>query len=228
MKHNYYLPHNDAGKILWFENFFGKLAGYATLLGITAAQMAALENDKKMFTTVVSTLQQIKDFLKSLATFKIEISNGKATGDKNMPLPAAIVPPVAVVEGIFNRVGELVAAIKLNPAYTDTIGNDLGIIGTEINPDFATAKPLPKLSIRNSLAYVKWKKEHTDAADVYADYDDGGGFKFIARITVNHFADPHLPAAGITKIFKYKLRYVVDDHQVGFWSDDEEITVTGI
>lgn len=228
MKHNFYLPTNDTGKVIWFENFYTKLLVYAAILGITPAQLADLEKDKKMFAAVVVALQTIKDYLKSLATFKREIANGTAAGAKDMPVPTMDTPPTAVTEGIFNRVTSLIKVIKVNANYTETIGNDLGIIGTEINHDFDNAKPAPKLSLRNSSVYVKWKKEQTDAVDIDADYGDGSGFAHIARVTTNHFVDPHLPATGESKIYRYKLRFVVDDEQVGLWSDDEEITVTGI
>ncbi len=228
MEHKYYLPRTDTGKVIWLVTFANALGIYATALGLTPGQVAAVLADAGYFAEVIPLLAAFKDYLKTIATYKDQLCNGSPTPIGGFPTAPATPISTAVTAGIFARTTELVRHIKSNPAYNQTMGEALGIIGEEINPDFDTIQPQPKVAHKNGHAYVKWTHQGTEAADVYADNDDGGGFKLVARITTTHYLDPHLPAAGSSKIYKYKLRYVVNDEQVGEESAPVSITVTGV
>ncbi|MES2622698.1 MAG: hypothetical protein V4615_17750 [Bacteroidota bacterium] len=168
-----------------------------------------------------------KDYFQTLTTYKNELRDGSDAPIGGFPAPPAVAAIAPVLAGVFKRNTELVRTIKAHPAYTETMGQNLGIIGAEIDPDFGTIQPEPKTSLKNAHAYLRWSHEHTEAADVYADYGDGAGFVLAGRISSTHYLDPHLPAAGVSKVYKYKLRYVVNDEQVGVESNPVSITVTG-
>ena len=228
MKHQFYLPSSDKDRAVWLQNFSTKLAVYAVLLSIAPGTLTSVHNDSEFYSQLVLFIKQIKDYLKNLISFKKVLSTGVSAGVIDVAAAPVIGMHTAVEAGIFNRIGDLVVIIKRNPNYTEAIGNDLGIIGTEINIDFSTAKPDVTLTLKNAHVYSKWGKEHADSVDIKADYDDGAGFVTVGRISPNHFLDPHLPPAGQTKIYKYTFRFVVEDEEVGLWSDPLEITVTGI
>ena len=228
MKHQYYLPDDDAGKVLWINAFAEKVDVYAATLGIAAGTVTAVQNDAEYFSNVVTTLSGFRDYFQAITAYKNALRDGSPTPIGGFPVPPVAPTATAVTAGIFKRMADLVQTIKSNPAYNQTIGEAMGIIGAEINPDFDTIQPQPKVSLKNGKAYVKWKREHTDAVDVYADHGDAAGFTLVARILKTSYLDPQLPAAGQTKIYKYKLRYVVNDAQVGVESDPVSITVTGV
>jgi hypothetical protein len=227
MEHEYYLPKDDPGKVLWLQNFGLKLPTYATTLGISSGILTSVSNDATYYGLVIGLLGPFKEYGKAIIAYKDALRDGSPTAIGDFPSPPAIPAFTAVPAGVFIRLRDLVKTIKAHPNYTSTIGTDLGIIGTEINPDFATIKPHPKVSLKNSHAYLQWAHEHTDAADIKADYGDGAGFVTVGRILKAHSLDPHLPAAGTGKVYKYIIRYVVSDEEVGFWSDEISITVTG-
>ncbi|MBI2721064.1 MAG: hypothetical protein HYX39_02700 [Bacteroidetes bacterium] len=43
-----YLPNADNDRVTWMNNFNAKLPGYATALGITAAEIASVKKDTAM------------------------------------------------------------------------------------------------------------------------------------------------------------------------------------
>ncbi len=227
MKHEYYLPKDDSGKALWLHNFWLKLVTYAAALGITPAQLASVQADSDYFSEVVLALTTFVEYFKTLTTYKNTLRDGSEVPIGGFPTPPALPTNPAVAAGVFDRTTELVRNLKSNPALTQAMAEDLGIIGAEIDPDFDTIKPEPKVVLKNSHAYVKWPRKHTDAADVYADHGDGAGFTLQGRIMKAHYLDPTMPPAGQSKVYWYKIRYVVNDEVVGEESDPVSETVTG-
>jgi hypothetical protein len=227
MEHNYYLPPTDLGKVSWLGEFSFKLPSYATILGIPTGTVTSVQDDNDYFAQVTGVVVGVKDYLKTVVAYRDALRDGSAVSIGTLPLFPTLTPSTAVTAGIFDRITLLVKNIKSNPNYTTAIGQDLGIIGTEIDPSFGTIKPALQVRLKDLHAYLSWKHEHTKATDIQADYGDGAGFVSVGRILSTHYLDAHLPAAGQTKIFKFKIRYVVDDEQVGVWSDEVSITVTG-
>ena len=226
MKHQPYLPASDMGKANWLAAFALALADYATTLGLSAGQLAAVQADALFFKAVVNHLLPYHDYLEKLTAYKNELRDGSVAPIGDFPKPPDVPTATAVPAGVINRNTELVKAIKANPAYNETMGKALGIIGAEIVVDFGTIKPSPKAELKNGHAYIKWHHEETDGVDIKADYGDGAGFVFVGRITKAHFLDAHLPPAGQSKVFRYILQYVVNDELVGLPCDPVSITVT--
>ncbi len=227
MKHQYYLPKDDLGKAEWITTFASALATYAVALSVSPAAVASIAADADFFAKVILALPQFKDYVQTLTAYKNALRDGSPVDIGNFPTPPSTPAMPAVAAGIFNRVTLLVQNIKSNPAYTEAIGKALGIIGAEIPNDTSGIKPQPKVSLKNGHAYVQWHHEHTDAADLFADYGDGAGFIMVGRILTAHYLDPHTPAAGVSKVYQFKLRYVVGDEEVGVISDAVSVTVTG-
>ncbi len=228
MEHQYYLPKTDTGKVIWLANFATVLGSYAAALNLAAGVVTAVQDDSAYFGFVFTLIQPFDEYSKTLTAYKNALRDGSPSPIGVVPVPPVIAgAPTLVLAGIFQRNADLVQSIKKNPAYTTVMGQNLGIIGAEINPDFATIQPQPKISLKNGHGYLTWKHEHTDAADIQVDHGDGAGFKDAGRILLAHYLDPTLPAAGTSKVFKYKIRYVVSDEEVGVWSTPIEITVTG-
>jgi hypothetical protein len=228
MKHQYYLPNDDLGRVNWLNNFALKLADYAAILGLTPLQMAAVGADAAAFAFVVALLTPFREFVKQLTGYKDALIGGSAAPIGDIPNVPVVEPHTTVLSGIFVRIADLVQTIKSNPAYDEeTMGKNLGIVGSEIEIDYATLKPEPKLTIKNEHAYSTWKHNHTEATDVYADYDDGIGFHLVGRMVKSHYLDPHLPAVNQSKIYKFKFHYVLNGEPIGQESEIVTITVTG-
>ena len=229
MQHQNYLPDSDSGKVLWFQNFRIALAANATTLGITTAQVDSVNADFLFFAYLVAQIVTVKEYVKTFASYKDAIRDGSTAPGGDIPAPPNFTgAPTPVEPGVFGRVAVLVKSIKNNANYNETIGNALGIIGTAINTDTATIKPVLKATIKNSHAYISWTHQHTKAAELKVDLGDSAGYVLVGRINTVHYLDPHLPPMGQSKVYKYILQYVVDEQLVGFPSDPISITVTGV
>ncbi len=228
MEHGRYMPKDDAGKNQWLKNFSSKLGGYAADLELDSAEVIYMEKASAFFNYILLYALFLDNYKSGVTKYKnlLRDESQKPIGDVPLFLPPTA--PEAVAPGIFERVSRLVATIKSRSKYSETIGKNLGIIGTEVTVDFSTVKPLLHTELRNGHVYLSWLKDHAHAVDIKADYGDGNGFINLGRITRHHFTDSHLPASGTSQIYKYMIRYVFHDEEVGEWSNEVSITVTGI
>ncbi len=229
MKTLKYIPSTDAEKGVWLNNFSTKLPLYATSLGVSSAELTSVQDDNTMYQYVIGMMEVYRQNLSNLVSYKNMLKN--ASGTQHIgPVPALPVmatTPVAVPEGIFDRITKLVTRIKNSLAYSDNIGADLGVITPSAQViDVATLQPDLVVKLDVGRPRLKWIKGYADAIDLYADRNDGAGFVLLGRLMKNEYIDVATLAAG--KIFdewKYKAIYVISDEQVGLFSKITSVDV---
>ncbi|MES2622697.1 MAG: hypothetical protein V4615_17745 [Bacteroidota bacterium] len=59
MEHQYYLPKTDTGQAIWLGTFAEALATYAAALGLSPAQLAAVEADADYFGEVTTLFARL-------------------------------------------------------------------------------------------------------------------------------------------------------------------------
>ena len=224
-----YFPNDDQGKADFMDNLAVKLPGYATVLGLTPADVTSVVNDAAMF-------NYIMDMQEAYKTFKQNVSNYKNTlrdGSPNVPIgalpvaPTLPVAPALVNEGIFSRTRKLVARIKAAPGYTNGIGEDLGIVGDEQVIDIPNLKPVLKSRLDAGRPLIIWKKGPANSIDIYVDRKDGSGFVYLANDSQPDYLDTFpVPAGMPSAIWSYKAVYRIGDEQVGQFSEPISVTVT--
>jgi hypothetical protein len=226
MAKSYFLPADEPGKLKWLNNFAAKLPTYAATVGVTAAEVTQTTADDAYFAFVVGAQNQHAKTTRDWTAYKNALRSGTTVGA--MPTtPALGVPPTAVPAGIFSRVSALAARIKKHPAYTEAIGQDLGIIGAEQSVDLTTVKPILNLTLQAGHPNVGWTKSGMDGIEIQVDRGTGT-FAFLTIDTVPDYLDTAtLPAAGASAVWKYKAIYRLNDEQVGQWSDVATIGVMG-
>lgn len=120
----------------------------------------------------------------------------------------------------------LVARIKQNSAYSETMGQDLNVIPTVtlFNPN----DMIPNLSIRLEAGHplLKWKKGDADGVQLYVDRRDNEGFVTLAKVFRNTYLDiAIIPVNAFTATWDYKVRYMIGDDEVGQFSPVISINV---
>jgi hypothetical protein len=226
MAKSYFLPKDEPGKRAFLNNFAAKLPTYAATVGVTPAEVAQTTDDDAYFDFVCGAHLQHTNTTREWTAYKTALRSGTAIGA--MPTtPALGVPPTAVPAGIFTRVSALAARIKKHPAYTEAIGQDLGIIGAEQTVDPTVMKPVLNLTLQAGHPNVGWSKSGMDGIEIWVDRGTGT-FAFLTIDTVPDYLDTFaLPAAGASAVWKYKAIYRLNDEQVGQWSDVATIGVMG-
>lgn len=228
MGNSKFIPASDSEKGIWLNNYTIKLAIYATLLGFTPAEIAALQKDNTFFQYLISTIEVFRQYLLNLIGYKNMAKHALINQHIGaLPtVPSLGTPPTAAAEGIFDRVSKMAIRIKAHPNYTDNIGADLGIISPVTTVDIATMKPDITVRLDVGKPHLKWVKGYSDSLDMYVDRNDGAGFVLLGRFTKNECID--IVTLGAGKVYdewKYKGIYVISDTQVGLYSNVVSIDV---
>ena len=241
MKRQAYYPSRAAEQILWLENFRNKLAGYQTVLGLSALQVAAAIADARWLVYLLgSWLPAVRSFAPACTDAANAAQSG--SGQAVMVLPvftAPALPPadgtlpavVPVLPGALDRIFALVATIKDASGYLDSIGADLGLIGAQQSgPDYATLQPKLDLKLQASSVFIGWGWQgysaFLDQLEIQVDRGTGAGWTMLTWDTTPDYTDTTPFPATPTK-WKYRAIYRVDDAQVGLWSDVKEVVVGG-
>lgn len=228
MAKQYYLPRGDQNRAIWLQNFAAKLSEHAATLTVDAATVTDIQNAAAYYGYVLTIHQALKNNVKEMTSFKNLLSNGR-TGQVVGALPTLPTfgePPTAVSFPIFVRVQQLVNGLRNHTAYTESIGQDLGIIGAEQVVNTAAMKPVLALSIVANEVIVKWTKGKATSIDIYADKGDGKGMVYLANDYSPNYEDRiTLTATDPPAVWSYRAIYRIGDKQVGQYSDLVSITV---
>jgi hypothetical protein len=234
MKHQAYYPTNAAAQIVWLENFRNKLTGHAPTLGISGADSTAAIADARWLIYVLGTwLPAVRAWQKSCtdAARQAQLGNMGVV----MVLPVFVAPAlpagvVAVNDGALNRIFGIIQVMKGSAAYTEAIGTDLGVIGSQQSaPDFATLQPSINATVAGpNKVDNDWGwggfAAFLDACEIQVDR--GSGWTLLTIDTTPGYTDTAPHPATLTR-WKYRAIYHVDDAQVGLWSAEVSVTVGG-
>ena len=236
-----FIKSSDSEFGLQLENFRSKLPGYATALGVTVEEIDTVNADTNYYLSVLLAQTNFQTYAESVTNYKdlLRYGNGNEVLGQFPKVPKAPVngggdPTVAsaspapmVAANVQERFSKLVQRIKGSPNYNKTIGEDLGIEGTEtpFNPE--TGKPEIKTTYSSGgHPVLKWKKGKFQGLEVWKN--TGTGWTKLDTDTCPDYTDKtELPPVGQTAVWKYKMIYLYKDAQVGQWSDEATVTVSG-
>jgi hypothetical protein len=201
------------------------IPGYATLLGVTGAQMTAQAADADRYKWELDVADMCSQCSQAWTAWKSITRKGgsfPATGapvDMDWPAPE----PPAVAPGVEARFRALCQHVLTNPNMNPAIAEALGIAAPELTgPDFATFKPVFKLKVSAGGVVVGWSWQgfgpFLDSCEIHVDRGDGQGFKFLTIDTTPGYTDTQPFPAAPAK-WTYKAVFRVGDDRVGQWSD---------
>jgi len=243
MRHNAYYPMSAAEQILWLTNFYVKLMGHASTLGISSAACAAAVADARWIIYILSTWQPAqRQWAKSCTDAVKEAQTGES--GMVMELPVFTPPPlpvadvandlpavVPVMTGALSRLFSLVQVIQEAPGYNDTLGTDLGTIGSAAtSPDLNLVQPEISVEIRGPHVFVGWGwtglSAYLDMCQLQVDRGTAQGYVDLAYDTTPGYLDTTPHPAALTR-WKYRGIFRVGESQVGVWSAEVSIAVGG-
>jgi hypothetical protein len=223
-----YLPNSDSERVVWLNNFSVKIGTYASTVGVTPAEVTAVHNDSAFYQYIVNMLDSYKQSLNNITSYKNLLKHSAGTEHLGA-IPAAptlSAAPTAVTEGVFDRISKLAQRIKASLNYTESIGNDLGIIAPISTIDLTTLKPDLIIKLDAGRPHIKCAKGVSDGIDLYVDRKDGTGFVLIGRLLKTDFIDTaNLPAATPLAEWDYKAMFFIGNDNVGLMSAVESIVV---
>ena len=224
-----YLPSSDIDFNVWLANFQAKIGAYSVILGLTGPQLTVIEQDRDNFNHWLVQSNLFKDESQERVAFKeLQRFGPVGTPAGTLPTPPIIPsPPTSVLPGIEPRIRTLVQFIKAHPSYTVAIGQDLGIIGSEIVIDLSSLKPILTLVKLVTGVDVLWKKGVAGALRIEKSVLVTAGpppvWAFLAIDTEPNYLDTS--PVTTSQLWQYRAAYIINDALVGQWSDVASIAV---
>ncbi|MBI5387314.1 MAG: hypothetical protein HZA90_21850 [Verrucomicrobia bacterium] len=224
----HYLPPKDQDRVVWLNNFAGKLPTHKVTVGLADADVVSAQADAAAWQWIVGWNEAMRTRAQTVTAYKNQLRNGPAGAATAPPAaPEYAAAPLNVAPDLFGRIGMLVQRIKNHPAYTEVIGQDLGIVAAQVIEDPQSAKPVLIVSlVDGGHVNVGWKKGSLDG--IRLEVDRGTGWQFLAVDTNPDYTDnAPLPPVGQSAIWKYRGIYLLGDDPVGQWSDAASVAVMG-
>jgi hypothetical protein len=232
MIRNSFYPKRADAQVIWHGNLRNKLPVHATTLGLAPAVVTAALADADWLIYVLGTwLPAVRTFSESCTDAVVEAQNGPGTGLMSLPTFTAPLGGTPVNTGALLRIFNLVQQIRINPACTEAIASDLGIVGSEQSePDWNVFGPVLKISRAPAGVTVGWgwqgKSAFLDQIEIEVDRGDGKGWVMLAIDTTPGYVDTEAIPATPTK-WQYRAIYRVGDQRVGQWSAAASVIVGG-
>lgn len=229
---NSYLPVGDVNLASWYNNFSTKMNTlYGQTLGFTSAELADIQNDNTAFQNAVLYKENLHQAATAMTAFVRNLRNSSTqTAVGAVPVVPAMLPlPQSVMAGIFNRLITYVRRIRQHANYTVTIGQDLDIIPPVSTFNPATAKPELTARLSGGYPVLKWKREKADGIYLYVDRRDNNGFVLIDKLVRVEYVDvAPLPANTFTATWDYKAKFMIDDDEIGLFSEIVTVSVVRV
>lgn len=197
-----YFPLSDPELDEWGDNYVAELPNVAATVNVTPNEEA--------------------DALAAHTAFKGGLNDVTA---KKATLAASVETKNSAKLALFTLLRPLNQRIKATAGYNETIGDQLGINGTDDGFDFATYKPGLKATVFSGNITLEFSKGGTDGVNIYTRLQGEGAWAFLARDTRSPYIDNRpLTTPGQAETREYQCRGVIDDEEIGLMSD----AVTGV
>ncbi len=224
------IPTTDAGKRALLQHLNSQLTIYATILEISAADLAQVKVGFDWFDYCLKLEDAAQNYTDGIYAFKRVLRDGPKSTAVNLPAPLVITTaPTSVPYGdIIGFIGALIVRIKKNKNYTEAIGKALHIIAPQSHgPDTATLQPELTVDFKGGHPVLHWKHNGTDALELEADYGTGTFSLLTIKMSPSFEDTTPLPPLDTAALWKYRGIYRLHDKQVGQWSKVLDVSVKG-
>lgn len=185
MPKQFWWPGSLASQRSLMQNFGAKIPSYQATLSLTLLQVGAMTALCDAFIGAYDSTLSAKDSMKAMTQWRDEVFYGEPTGNEAPQAPVfAVVGNTSYTRGVVTQFIACRELIVNLPNYTETIGEDLGIVGSEV-PSRPADEVMPELKAVKVSGYtvnLSGSMQGFDAMRVeYAK--KGGGFQPVAFLT---------------------------------------------
>ena len=223
-----FVQSNDAAFSAQLRNFYNKLLIYFTLLGFTQAEVDSVKDDSALWDYCLDADNKVEKYAQDYKKTKALLrKGGKDQVINAMPkAPDLQVAPAMVPVNIQLRFRQAAAKAKASPNYTKAIGSDLGIEAPQQTFDPTLGKPNLSIYLNAGHPEIDYIKGKFSGLAIYKD--TGEGYTLLGTAIKSSYTDNNpLPDAGTSQVWKYKAIYLWKNNEVGFWSDESKVVVSG-
>ncbi len=200
-----YIPRQESLLVIWVQNFKAKIVLHATELGLEPAEITAL------IAFCDSMIEAVKDAGIAKSTYESVVKN------KN-----------TVVDGGVSTLRSFVGRIKNAEEFTETIGEDLGILTSIDSKDFSVYKPSLRGVAHPGYVLIKFSKKGVDGINLYSRKKGDSEWERLNLFMFSPCADARpLAIAGHAENREYMGIGVIKDHETGMQSDIISVAFAG-
>jgi hypothetical protein len=191
-----YVPRSEPQLAIWLQNLGKKITTHGALLGLTADEIKLAETHCSETSTSIIEIEQKK----------AEVQQSIAVKD-DMKADA-----LASIRGFVTR-------IKAHPAYTESIGHDLGVIATPNIANVSSIKTILKAEALPGRVRISFTKKNFSGVNIYTRLNGSAQWSFLARDNNSPYDDDRPLTNGVPEKREYMAIGVVGDEEVGQPSD---------
>ena len=200
-----YIPRQESLLVIWVQNFKAKIVLHATELGLEPAEITAL------IAFCDSMIAAVKDAGIAKSTYESVVKN------KN-----------TVVDGGVSALRSFVGRIKNAEEFTETIGEDLGILTSIDSKDFSVYKPSLRGEAHPGYVLIKFSKKGVDGINLYSRKKGDSEWEKLNLYMFSPCVDSRpLAIAGQAENREYMGIGVIKDHETGMQSDIISVAFAG-
>lgn len=238
MKRDDYYPKRVAERPEWHANLAAKLPIYATVLGLTTAEVdAAVADNLTLAYGLGEWITNVREFGPACTAALTTLTSGTGN-DFFVFTPYTLPPPptlpsglTGITPGALDRTFGLVRQIKGKVGYTEDIGLDLGIVGSEMPAPPSGDAPPPRLTLAvlsgdaNQRGCVKFFKDGHEYVIIESRRGTGGWEQLAMTNKSPSIDDRPLQVAGQAEVREYRARFFDDGTTTSDWCDVGKLTV---
>ena len=192
-----FIPGKEGDQINWSKNFDTKIDEHATTLSLAPALVTEIHANIASLVSAVDNAYLAKQTLKNLEKAK-----------------------QATKKTVFDYLRVEINRIKNLATYTEAIGSDLGVIGSDVILDPHSYKPEIRVEVKPGHIELHFRKAGVDAVNVYSRKKGESDWNFLARDTHSPYNDSKpLTSPGTPEVREYMAIGVVGDEEFGLESD---------
>lgn len=196
-RYNHFIPRSDAERPRWCFNIKEKAPVHATALDLSASLLTQLETaaqaviDKTNKVTV-----KYQEYLEAVAAKNMMVNNELAD---------------------LNRIAGI---IKRSLGYTESIGRELGIIGSNTTIDTNYVKPALRAETFPGFVAISFNKQQQLGVCLYSRIKGATNWEFLARPRISPFKDRRpLAQEAVAETREYIARCWNGEEEFGQQSD---------
>ena len=224
-----YFPHTEASRVIWINHFCIKFNAYGPGLGVGPDEIATTAKHLQYYVWLIQYWYvSVQQFALAATATKESMAMDESGIITALPVPVVFDnPPEPCPPGILARLFKLIQRIKSSPNYTEAIGQDLGIIGSQAADTHAYPEGNPSIKRNTTQEYVeiKFPKYHHTAV-LIESRRNGSDWENVGVGQISPWNDERpLQTAGVPEVREYRLCWYENNKISGDFSPVIKITV---
>ncbi|EIP96977.1 hypothetical protein OpiT1DRAFT_01404 [Opitutaceae bacterium TAV1] len=223
--HPAWMPDRESDLVSWLQHYSLAMRQLMPSLRPPTVELLTLQSSLSRLLDCRKRITSLETLLGSYIEAKRKLLYGREGEPVDFaPIPALAYSKATRGSGIKDQVMRMTERIRHNPAYTEAVGRDLGIVaGQKPAPEWAGKAPvLAGEVVGGNRIQLAWTRGRADG--VLLEANRGEGWQTIGNIAGAGITDRTPFPPSLTE-WRYRATYIVRNKPVGEVSPDLTITV---